>query len=161
MRVPLPLRAVLATAMPITVAGVVPWLLLGRAFPAVQAWRLVLLLPMLGGLAFGAWAVALFATVGRGTLAPIDPPTVFVARGPYRLTRNPMYLGVACWLLSLSALTGARVLLWYALAVLFGFHAFVVLVEEPGLRRRFGASYEKYTQRVPRWLGRRHRTSQA
>ena len=161
MRVPLPLRAVLATAIPITVAAVVPWLLLGRVIPAVPSWRLVLLLPMLGGLAFGAWDVALFATEGRGTLAPIDPPSVFVARGPYRLTRNPMYLGVACWLLGLSALTGARVLLWYALVIPIGFHAFVVLVEEPGLRRRFGASYEEYTRRVPRWLGRRRGTPRA
>lgn len=158
LRLPLAFRAVLATALPITVAGVVPWLMLGGVWPRVPAWRYAFLAPMLAGLAFAAWSMLLFATVGRGTLAPVDPPRVFVADGPYRFTRNPMYVGVTCWLLGLAALTASRDLLWYAALVPVGFHLFVRLVEEPMLRRRFGATYEAYTRRVPRWLGRRRGT---
>jgi protein-S-isoprenylcysteine O-methyltransferase Ste14 len=158
-RRPLALRAVLATVIPLTVAGLVPWLLLGETIPrAMPAWRFVFLAPMLGGVFLLGWSVALFAVSGRGTLAPIDPPTVFVAHGPYRVTRNPMYVGVSCWLLGLAALTAARPLISYALLVPLAFHAFVRLVEEPSLQRRFGASYEEYTQCVPRWLGRRRGT---
>jgi len=161
-KIPLAVRAPLATAIPLTVAGVVPWLLLGETLPrAVPAWRLVFLVPMLAGLGFGAWSIVLFAVAGRGTLAPIDPPTIFVARGPYEVTRNPMYVGVALWLVGLAALTGQRSLAWYALIVIAWFHLFVVLVEEPGLRRRFGTFYEAYVRRVPRWLGRRRGTHSA
>ncbi|MBM3907667.1 MAG: isoprenylcysteine carboxylmethyltransferase family protein [Gemmatimonadetes bacterium] len=160
-QLPLSLRALLATAIPVTVAGVVPWLMLGGALPRVPAWRYGLLVPMLGGLALALWGIVLFATRGRGTLAPVSPPTQFVACGPYRFTRNPMYVGVTCWLLGLAMFTGARALLWYAVLVPVGFHMFVRFVEEPKLRRRFGAEYEAYTQRVPRWLGRRRGTREA
>lgn len=160
MRVPLGLRAPLATLIPLTVAGLAPWLLLDRTLPRVDApWRFVFLLPMAVGVLLVAWSVVLFAITGRGTLAPFDPPDIFVARGPYRVTRNPMYVGVILWLAGLAGLFGARVIAWYALVVLVWFHLFVVLVEEPGLRRRFGRSYEVYTRTVPRWLGRRRGTA--
>ncbi len=159
MRVPLLIRAPLATVIPLTVAGVGPWLLLRRSLPTVpSAWRLVFAVPMIAGLALLVWSIVLFAVVGRGTLAPLDPPIAFVARGPYRVTRNPMYVGVTLWLVGLALLTGARPLVWYAVIVSLGFHLFVTLVEEPGLRRRFGESYEAYTRSVPRWLGRRRGT---
>lgn len=159
MRLSLTLRAIAATVIPITVAGVIPLWLLSDALPIVIArWRWLFLVPMIAGISFSTWSVVLFAVVGRGTLAPIDPPTVFVARGPYVFTRNPMYVGVSCWLLGFAALTNTRILWWYALGVMLGFHVFVVLYEEPNLRRRFGASYEAYTANVPRWLGRRRGT---
>jgi len=158
-RLSLMLRSVAATAIPITVAGIGPlWLISATTPIAIAPWRWIFLAPMVAGVCFGAWSVVLFAIVGRGTLAPIDPPTAFVARGPYQFTRNPMYVGVSCWLLGLAALTNARILWWYALGAMLGFHAFVVLYEEPNLRRRFGASYDAYTQHVPRWLGRRRGT---
>lgn len=152
MRLPLAVRAVLAMAIPITVAGIVPWVLLEPTLPPIPPWRYLMVIPMAGGLLFAGWAVLLFFQHGRGTLAPIDPPTVFVAHGPYRVTRNPMYVGITCWLLSWAALTGSRVLTWYALLLPVGFHLFVRFVEEPVLRRRFGAAYETYTRQVPRWI---------
>ncbi|MDP1890693.1 MAG: isoprenylcysteine carboxylmethyltransferase family protein [Gemmatimonadaceae bacterium] len=159
MGLPLAIRAPLATVIPLTVAGFVPWLLLDQTLPrGVTPWRLVFLLPMAAGLLLGLWSVVLFAVTGRGTLAPVDPPDIFVARGPYRVTRNPMYVGVVLWLVGLAALSGGRMLAWYAFAVLAWLHLFVVLVEEPGLRRRFGGSYESYARNVPRWLGRRRGT---
>lgn len=152
-RIPLVIRAVLATAIPVTVAGVVPWWMLGQRIVPAAPWRWIFIVPMLGGVAFGAWSVLLFGTEGRGTLAPIDPPTRFVARGPYRFTRNPMYVGVTCWLLSLAAFTGSRAVLLYGVILPLVFHTFVVLVEEPGLSRTFGAPYDEYRRRVPRWIG--------
>jgi protein-S-isoprenylcysteine O-methyltransferase Ste14 len=49
---------------------------------------------------------------------------------------------------------GSPGVLLYAAALALAFHLFVVFVEEPGLRRRFGPSYEAYCRRVPRWLPR-------
>jgi protein-S-isoprenylcysteine O-methyltransferase Ste14 len=103
------------------------------------------------GAALAAWCVLTFALVGRGTPAPFDPPRRLVTRGPYRFVRNPMYLGAG------SAVAGAA--LFYQSLPLLGYtgvfavlaHLFVVLYEEPALRRRFGQDYEGYCRRVGRW----------
>ena len=93
--------------LPGTVAVLIPALLLGDA--EIAPWPLALV----GGavLAFGlcmiAWTVALFAGVGRGTLAPWDPPERLVVRGPYRYVRNPMITGVVSVLLGEAALFGS------------------------------------------------------
>jgi protein-S-isoprenylcysteine O-methyltransferase Ste14 len=92
-----------------------------------------------------------FALHGKGTLAPIDPPTVLVVRGLYKYTRNPMYLAVVIILLSEALFFNSLPLLVYALVVLFGFHIVVTVYEEPYLRSQFGKSYEEYVDTVPRW----------
>ena len=98
--------------------------------------------------------VSWFVFKGRGTPAPFDPPREFVAGGPYRYVRNPMYIG------GLTALAAAGVALRsggiFLLALgLFGcLHAFIVFVEEPGLRKRFGEPYGAYCKAVNRWIPR-------
>lgn len=105
-------------------------------------------------LAILAVQVVQFVRLGRGTPAPFDPPHEFVAEGPYRWSRNPMYLLYVLIMLAEAWAFANPTLVLYA-AGFFGLaHLFVVKVEEPGLRRRFGAEYEAYTARVPRWLGR-------
>lgn len=93
-----------------------------------------------------------FAFHGRGTPAPIDPPKVLVARGPYRVVRNPMYVSVGLVLVGEALLFESLILLVYALLLGLGFHLFVVCYEEPTLRRKFGAAYEEYCRAVPRWI---------
>lgn len=98
------------------------------------------------------WCVAWFVTSGRGTPAPFDAPRAFVAGGPYRWVRNPMYLG------ALGVLAGFG--LWHRslpmvlLTIPAGVvaHLFVILYEEPVLRRRFGELYRAYVASVNRWL---------
>jgi protein-S-isoprenylcysteine O-methyltransferase Ste14 len=106
------------------------------------------------GLVLIVRTVALFASEGRGTLAPWDPTSRLVVRGPYRRVRNPMISGVLFVLLGEAAAFGSvAVLLWFA--AVFGLNAvYIPLVEEPGLVRRFGADYERYRRHVPRWLPR-------
>jgi protein-S-isoprenylcysteine O-methyltransferase Ste14 len=106
------------------------------------------------GLVLIVQTVALFATVGDGTLAPWDPTARLVVRGPYRRVRNPMISGVLCVLLGEALVFGSLALLaWWA--VVFAINAvYFPLVEEPGLQQRFGADYEAYRAAVPRWLPR-------
>lgn len=92
-----------------------------------------------------------FATEGQGTPAPIDPPKVLVVGGIYRHTRNPMYLGIVCALFAESLLFSRTVLGVFALAFFLGSHLFIILYEEPHLRRTFGAQYNLYCRAVPRW----------
>jgi protein-S-isoprenylcysteine O-methyltransferase Ste14 len=101
------------------------------------------------------WCVRDFAVRGRGTLAPVDPPTELVAVGLYRWVRNPMYVGVVGVLIGHALWFGGVWLPLYAAAVTAGFHAFVVLYEEPALAQRFGDSYRRYRDAVPRWIPRR------
>ncbi|MDX1649137.1 MAG: isoprenylcysteine carboxylmethyltransferase family protein [Myxococcota bacterium] len=140
--------------VPGTVAVAVPLWLAGDREPATGV-RLVLAGALLAlGAGLYAWTVYDFAAWGRGTPAPVDAPRRLVVRGPYRWTRNPMYLGVLGVILGEALLLGAWSLLLYAAGVATAFHLFVVLYEEPHLRRTFGARYEAYRARVPRWLPR-------
>src|SRR5882672_5435690 len=49
----------------------------------------------LGGAVVALWCIFTFVFIGKGTPAPFDPPRKLVASGPYRLVRNPMYLGAS------------------------------------------------------------------
>ncbi len=112
---------------------------------------------LLAGLAaLGAVAESLrLALQGRGTPMPFDPPSRLVVAGPYRSVRNPMYL------LYIMIVLGEAIsyqLPWLALyaGLLFALaHLYVVKIEEPRLRERFGEPYRGYCQRVSRWLPRR------
>jgi protein-S-isoprenylcysteine O-methyltransferase Ste14 len=75
-----------------------------------------------------------------------------VARGLYRFSRNPMYIGVLSMLAAQALYFGSGWLWLYAALIFTAFHAFVVLYEEPTLTRSFGAAYRHYRGLVPRWL---------
>lgn len=107
---------------------------------------------VLAGVALLLWCVREFYVAGRGTLAPWAPPRALVTSGPYRFSRNPMYIAVLAVLLGWAALFRSRTLLFYALAVATAVHFRVLLAEEPWARRTFGAEWEAYRARVPRWF---------
>jgi protein-S-isoprenylcysteine O-methyltransferase Ste14 len=103
------------------------------------------------GAAIAVWCILTFVFVGKGTPAPFDPPRRLVIRGPYRMVRNPMYLGAAISLAGAALFYRSILLLAYA--ALFGLitHLFVVFYEEPVLRRTFGGDYDAYCRGVGRW----------
>ncbi|MGH9386254.1 MAG: methyltransferase family protein [Vicinamibacterales bacterium] len=123
--------------------------------PAIGTWQGAGMLLGACGAALALTCILTFVSVGRGTPAPFDPPRRLVVQGPYRFVRNPMYLGAGL------ALTGAALfyqsirLLGYAVAFLVITHLFVVLYEEPTLRRTFDGAYETYCARVGRWWPKR------
>ena len=104
------------------------------------------------GSALLAACIIEFARSGRGTLSPVDPPTVLVVRGLYRYVRNPMYLAVTIIVLGESLLMRSTALGVYWAVWFLWANFFVMFYEEPALLRRFGPSYEAYTHEVGRWL---------
>lgn len=102
-------------------------------------------------LALALTSLGLFAR-HHTTVVPHGEASRFVTSGSYRISRNPMYLGLAV------AYLGAALWLeaWLALALLPGpllvMGRVIVPMEEAQLRRRFGAEYETYCRRVRRWL---------
>ena len=146
---------VFSVAVPGTVVLLVPRWLMRGAGTLQDGW------PGLAGALLFVCGAALyfqcawdFAVRGRGTPAPVDPPRQLIVAGAYKFVRNPMYVGVLAMVLGEAALYRAGVLLGYAGALLLTFHLFIVTYEEPTLRRKFGASHERYCASVPRWLPR-------
>ena len=142
--------------VPGTLTTVVPYLLLSSGFELFEVraggWRRLGLLPAAAGLLLYLRCAWGFTVEGRGTPAPFDPPKEVVVRGPYRYVRNPMYVAALLVLAGEAWLFGSGLLLAYAALVFAFFHLWVVVYEEPTLRRAFGESYEKYLERVPRWI---------
>ena len=139
---------------PGTAAFLIPWLIVGGKRTDLGFMTLVSTLFFILGSAIYFWCLWDFATVGRGTPAPIDAPKKLVTRGLYQYSRNPMYIGVLILILAWATSFKAVILLVYMLIVGLAFHTFVILYEEPHLRKLFGESYFNYCARVPRWLPR-------
>ncbi len=95
-----------------------------------------------------------FAVRGKGTPLPLDPPKKLVVEGPYRIVRNPMYWSVGSIVLGEAAIFHSLALVELAAVFAVGVILFVLLIEEPTLRQKFGAEYEEYCRCVPRWLPR-------
>jgi len=83
---------------------------------------------------------------------PIEPPKELVAEGIYRFTRNPIYIGYISAIVGEFLIFGHFLLLLYALGAIFFVHFYVVCVEEPSLKKRFGEQYVIYMKTVPRWF---------
>jgi protein-S-isoprenylcysteine O-methyltransferase Ste14 len=127
--------------------------LLHRALPMPLTGPLPLAGPvvMAIGAALAAWALALMLRASTDP-RPDRPDRVLIESGPFRFSRNPIYLGILTFTAGLALGWGS---LWGWLAVVLAFLALDRLVvprEERYLRQRFGAAYEAYAARVRRWV---------
>jgi protein-S-isoprenylcysteine O-methyltransferase Ste14 len=152
---------VFTVVVPGSVVGLVPYL--------ISRWEMKP--PLLGiaptrwiGIAMFAVAIPAFADFlarfvreGHGTPAPIAPTRRLVVGGVYRRVRNPAYIAVIAMIAGQALFFGNLGVLEYALAVAIAFHLFVILYEEPTLRRTFGRDYEDYCRAVSRWIPRLRR----
>jgi protein-S-isoprenylcysteine O-methyltransferase Ste14 len=122
-------------------------------FPGFGLWQIIGLILMAFGLGIILWVCQAFIRGGKGTPAPFDPPRRFVNDGLYRWVRNPMYLGAAFIIPLGEALFFSTFwLVPYAALLMLLLHIYVVNIEEPALRKRFGRPYQKYLHTVPRWF---------
>lgn len=131
--------------------------LLDRAVPARLSSPLAAIVTVLGAAAVAASlglaiaAVALF-TRHHTTFVPFAKPSRLVEAGPYRLTRNPMYVGLTLLFLGLALLLPSFWSLLFLPLPLLLLQCVVIPFEEARLRATFGATYEAYCARVGRWL---------
>lgn len=128
----------------------------GAGWPAwgLGGWRLALAgaLVLVGG-AFDVAGLMAFRA-SRTTVNPLRPErsSALVTGGVYRLTRNPMYVGMACLLLAWAVYLGSAWALSGPVLFVFYITRFQIQPEERALRRLFGPAYEAYAARVRRWL---------
>lgn len=147
---------ILLILVPGVAVGLIPWWILHNSMNPLalklDPLSLLAFMMFLAGAGMVIWVVYAFTAIGEGTPAPFDPPRHFVSRGLYRFLRNPMYTGSVTMLLSEALYFRSFQLLLYACLVFLFLHLFITLIEEPGLRRRFGQSYLDYCSSVPRWI---------
>jgi protein-S-isoprenylcysteine O-methyltransferase Ste14 len=98
------------------------------------------------------WAAGLFRREGT-EINPTSPTNrALVTRGPYRFTRNPMYLGLITFALGVAVWVGAWPMFLAPIAVFATTNFVHIPFEEAKMRRQFGAAYDGYVARVGRWL---------
>ena len=106
---------------------------------------------LLAGAGLIAAAVGLFRRSGQDP-TPWKPSPALVIEGPFRYTRNPMYVGMTLLTLGIARLSGRGFIALFAFAALALVHFFVVLREEAYLTEKFGAPYRDYCKRVRRYV---------
>jgi protein-S-isoprenylcysteine O-methyltransferase Ste14 len=103
------------------------------------------------GLALAALSVREFRRAGTSVI-PGEPSTVLLDSGPYRFTRNPIYISFVILYFGLAIMLTSAWMLVLLIPVLIILQRGVVEREEAYLQAKFGAAYRKYQARVPRWL---------
>ena len=141
--------------------GVVPWgmSLLAHRHGWVDGrpapWNFLGLLPVAAGAVVLVWLLVLGMGLGSELPARVAldwSPKVFLTRGPYAVSRHPMYLAeIGLWL-GWSILFGSVAVLLGCLLVCIGV-GLIAPREELALESKFGAAYRQYQATVPRWLG--------
>ena len=104
-----------------------------------------------GGVAFGAWAIVLFRRSGQDP-APWKPSPSLVAQGPYRFSRNPIYVGMTSVVVGLALALGNPWMLGLGVLALGVVHFAAVLPEERYLAEKFGEDYARFCASVRRYL---------
>lgn len=134
----------------IAIGVLLEWVVPPARVESLWLWAAGIIL-IAGGAALASAAARRFRQAGTN-VPTWQPTTALVSTGPYRFTRNPIYIGLLAIQLGIAALAGS---LWIALMGAPAFlvlHFGVVLREEAYLERRFGQAYRAYRARVRRWI---------
>lgn len=126
-----------------------PWPLTTAPTPAWQAWLGSALLA--AGLALDMGTLLLFAT-RRANFLPHRAATSLITTGPFKLSRNPIYLGNTLALLGAGILFNSLWLVTAAIVAAVAVHFLAILREEKHLAAKFGTEWQNYAARTPRWL---------
>ena len=108
-------------------------------------------IPMGAGLGVVLWTAAIFQRAGT-TIKPFETSSTLVVQGPYRVTRNPIYLGMVSGLVGVGVLAGSVTPFLVVPAFAYLIDRWFIREEEALLERTFGSEYGAYKTRVRRWL---------
>ena len=126
-----------------------PWSIMAAPSRVLMAFAIV---TAVTGLAIAIAAVRTFRQRGTTVLPALRPTSVIVASGPYRFTRNPMYVGLSLIYIGISAALNSIWPLLLLPVALIAVDRYVIRREERYLSSKFGEQYEMYRRHVRRWL---------
>jgi protein-S-isoprenylcysteine O-methyltransferase Ste14 len=142
--------------IPLIAFMVIPYLFISfdlAVWPqTIGVWQIIAILLILLGVSLAISVSIAHARTGKSTLVPFKSPKKFMASGPYTFSRNPMYVAMLVVLVGEALLLQAPWLLVFTAVIFLLFYLFVKVDEEPRMIQRFGASYQDYMKKVPRWL---------
>lgn len=120
-------------------------------FPSF-AWQLWPALVLFAAAAlFAGSAIRLFAAK-QTSLLPFSQASALINTGPFRISRNPLYVALVATLFAFGLLLASFWLLIFAALLAFTLDRFVIRSEESALLKAFGDQYSAYARRVRRWL---------
>ncbi len=114
-------------------------------------WRGVGAVPLAGGLLMGLWAVGHFRRRDT-TIIPFEQSSSLILEGPYRLSRNPIYLSMVLVLLGVWLLLGSLSPVLVVLLFVGWISTRFIVKEEQHLKTQFGRTYLEYKEKVRRWV---------
>lgn len=135
----------------LVLAAAISWLLGWPKVPGLPFPKLGVVLAFIPW-ALPVWAIVVFRHAGT-EITPTSPTNrALVVDGPYRYTRNPMYLGLVLVTLGIAVWIGAWPMFLAPIAVFATANWVHIPFEEAKMRRQFGVSYDDYVSRVRRWV---------
>jgi protein-S-isoprenylcysteine O-methyltransferase Ste14 len=149
-RIPPPLLFALPLLTGFLVQHFVPTHIVNGAEP-VRTLRFVGVAEIVIALGLMVWAISTFRRL-QTPVVPIRRARALAAEGPYRLTRNPMYLGFTVLYLGISFVANAFWPLVFLPEAIVLTYLFAIRLEEAYLTREFGEAYREYCSKVRRWL---------
>ncbi len=149
-RFPPPLTYLIPLALGFVLQHIVPAFIVlsigGVRALLIAGWVLIVLAVMLL-----VWAMGTFKRL-RTPIIPVHPATLLAEEGPYRITRNPMYLGFAILYLGIALVGNTVWPLLFLPFVIALVYFYAIRLEEHYLRYAFGTEYAAYCSRVRRWI---------
>jgi protein-S-isoprenylcysteine O-methyltransferase Ste14 len=147
LKLPPPVWALAYVLLATAISGWLGW----PEFPGLPIAPLGIAL-IAAGFVSPVWALVMFRRAGT-EIEPTSPVNrALVTDGPYRFTRNPMYLGLVIITLGIAVWIGAWPMLIAPMAVFATANWIHIPFEEAKMRRQFGATYDDYVARVRRWV---------
>lgn len=129
---------------------IVPYFILN--IPVIPAPFTYLGIILIGfGIGMNLWSSSTFKS-RKTPVAPVGASTTLVADGPYRISRNPMYLGVMAILFGLAIFMGSLTTFVFPVIFFLIVETLFIPVEEKSLEDKFGKEYEAYNNKVRRWI---------
>lgn len=105
---------------------------------------------LFGGI-LNIWTDQLFKK-NKTTVKPEEKPSVFIQTGPFKISRNPMYLGMAILLIGIGFILGSIISITGLVLFIILIQVVFIPKEEKLLKEQFGEEYETYMKRVRRWI---------
>jgi protein-S-isoprenylcysteine O-methyltransferase Ste14 len=136
------------------------YLIIAGVVSAYYPWKAVANLTMIPlgvllialGLGVAFWAVSLFRREGTEINPTSESNKKLVVSGPFRFTRNPMYLALVLFSLGIAFVVGSLPMFAVPLLVFATANFVHIPFEEAKMRRQFGPSFDDYTRRTRRWI---------
>jgi protein-S-isoprenylcysteine O-methyltransferase Ste14 len=140
------------TLLAVSVAAMIALHFLLQALRVIpRPWNLLGAGPVAFGVLWNLWADHLFKR-HRTTVKPHLKPTTLIEAGPFRLSRNPMYVGMAAIAAGVAVLCGSLTPMFVPVAFIAVVAVVFIPMEERAMHQAFGDAWDRYRASVRRWL---------